>query len=98
MTRIGQQWQGGICDSCVFIIRVNMLTSYLIMHYHIVYFLLSTVCGNDEFLVCEKIRYEMHDCAVVVIFMYVDTVKPHYNSHLWDSNHWLLYRGDLLTG
>ena len=54
MTRIGQQWPGGICDSCVFIIRVNMLTSYLIMHYHIVYFLLSTVCGNDEFLVCEK--------------------------------------------
>ena len=26
-----------------------------------------------------------------------DTVKPHYNDHLWDSIHWL-YRGDLLTG
>ena len=27
-----------------------------------------------------------------------NTVKPHYNGHLWDPTHWLLYRGNLLTG
>ena len=34
----------------------------------------------------------------VIFWAQVGTVKPQCNDHLWYSNHWLLYRGDLLTG
>ena len=39
----------------VYSLEFTMLTSYTIMHYDIVYLLLSTVCGSDNnYGPCEK--------------------------------------------
>lgn len=51
-----------------------MLTSYLIMHYHIVYFLLSTVCGNDEFWSARKQDIRCMCGYSYIYVMYVDNM------------------------
>ena len=55
---------------------------------------------NNITAFCQAYHYSslvLH-LTVMLLSTILNTVKPHYNGHLWDSGHWLLYRGDLLTG
>ena len=66
--------------------------------HHFLVMIPGAVHNYTHAIICKLLSDKMAGPTNSTYEFEVTTVKSDYTGHLWDSSHWLLYRGDLLTG